>query len=334
MLEHIPGFQRSLRVLEGLTEATAVAYTGNIKEFSAWLQGNDMPTDISALSRSDIEAYMEWCFYRSNVNVTRMTKLTALSKFFRYLTYQGIITEDITLTVPRPRLRKKLMLTFTKDEVLRLFAQCDIRREKGIRDACLLILFAFCGLRMNEVITLDLNSIIDDGKEIDIYVKGKQGHDRQVYIWKAPGMFLRQYYLIRLNHGAKGSDPFLISYQRNDGRPYRRLYSSNLDRFLKTLARRAGIRRAEVHAHMLRATHANDLQHIKGYTLPAIQERMGWLDLSTAGRYLVRRERIHRQYDSLHQYWSEFLKIWKKEDSADADSHTHNAAPDGGPDIA
>lgn len=333
MLEYIPGFQRSLRVLEGLTEATVVAYTRKINEFAAWLQGNGIPADIATLSRSDIEAYMEWCFYRSNVNITRLTKLTALSKFFRYLKYEGLITEDITLNIPRPRIRKKLMLTFTKDEIIRLFSQCDITKEKGIRNVCLLIFFVFCGLRMNEAITLDLNSIIDDGKDIDIYVKGKQGHDRQVYIWKVPGIFLRQWYLIRLNHGAKGSDPFLVSCRGKQ--PKRRLTAAPVDYFIKSIARKAGIRRAEVHTHMLRATHANDLQHIKGYTLPAIQERMGWLDLSTAGRYLVRRERIHRQYDSLHQYWSEFTKIWKpKEGSADADSRNHNAANDGGPDIA
>ncbi len=39
---------------------------------------------------------------------------------------------------------------------------------------------------------------------------------------------------------------------------------------------------------------------------------MGWKDLSTAGRYLVRRERIHRTYNSLHEYWIDFAKIWHK----------------------
>ena len=85
---------------------------------------------------------------------------------------------------------------------------------------------------------------------------------------------------------------------------------------LKTLADRAGLRKAAVKTHMLRATHANDLQVIRGYGLPQILERMGWKHLSTAERYLVRRERIHRVYNNLHEYWIDFTKIWtKKEDT-------------------
>jgi len=65
------------------------------------------------------------------------------------------------------------MLTFNRDEVLRFFAQCDITTEKGLRDVCILILAAFCGLRMSEIIKIDLNDVIDDGKGHRHKRKGK-----------------------------------------------------------------------------------------------------------------------------------------------------------------
>jgi len=148
-------------------------------------------------------------------------------------------------------------------------------------------------------------------RDIDINVKGKMKHDRRVILWKVPGSFIRQYLMIRISPARTGlrSLPGVLQLVKAKGR---RLTSAAIDRLIKNLAKGAKIRKAEIHAHMFRATHANDLQQIRGYTLPAIMERLGWLDLSTAGRYLVRRERVHREYKSLHEYWKEFSKIWRK----------------------
>jgi integrase/recombinase XerD len=318
MLNHLPGFEKSLRILEGLSSVTAESYQKKVLDFHNWLIGNNMPAAPRQTTRRHIEAYMEHCFNAGNANITRLTKLTALAKFFRYLKYENVIAEDITAEIPRPQVTSKLMSTFTREEVLRFFGQCDPGREKGLRDVCILILAAFCGLRMNEIISLDLNDISDDGKDIDINVKGKRRGgrvSRQVYLWKAPGLFIRQYLMIRLSQSARGSDPFLVSY--NHGKPKgRRLTAAAIHKLIKSLSDAAGIRKAEIHAHMFRATHANDLHHVKGYTLPSIQERLGWKDLSTAGRYLVRRERIHRIYNSLHEYWIEFPRLWRKEEDA------------------
>jgi integrase/recombinase XerD len=336
MLNHVAGFEKSLRILEGLSQVTVESYKKKVLGFHAWLIDNDIPAAPRQITRKHIESYMEHCFNAGNANITRLTKLTALAKFFRYLKYDGVIAEDISAEIPRPQVTAKLMSTFTREEVLRFFRQCDPGREKGLRDLCILILAAFCGLRMNEIITLDLNDIIDDGTDIDINVKGKRRGgrvSRQVYIWKAPGLFVRQYLMTRLSHSARGSDPFLVTY--NHGKPKgRRMTAAAVHKLIKCLAADAEIRKAEIHAHVFRSTHANDLRHVKGYDMPAIQERLGWKDLSTAGRYLVRRERIHRTYNSLHEYWIDFTKIWKEDVDADGPAGVASTAADeGGPDI-
>ena len=326
MLNHLTGFERSLRVLEGLQASSVNAYCQKIKEFHTWLTGNDIPADPVGLTRKEIELYLEWCFYRGNSNQTRHTKLTALAKFFRYLKYEDIIREDVTANIPKPKITKRLMQAFSKDEILRLFSQIDHTTEKGIRDICILILAAFCGFRVSEIYNLNISDIIDDGKNIDFNViDSKHGGSRIIYIWKSPGAFIRQYYIIRIGQSAGIHDPFLVSYVWRTAKG-RRLTAGAIEILIKKLALKAGIKRPAIKTHMLRSSHANDLQSIKGYTLPAIQERMGWKDLSTAGRYLVRRERIHRTYNSLYEYWTEFNHIWKNKERNNANSSVGSAS--------
>lgn len=321
MTDHLAGFARYLQVLEGLSPKSVEVYCSKVKEFFTWLDGsgNAKSKSVEDITRQDIEQYLEWCFYRGNSNQTRHTKLTALGKFFRFMRYEKTIPEDITSEIPKPKIFTRRMQTFTKEEILNFFRAIDITAEKGIRDCCIFILAAFCGLRISEIYKLQLGDIIDDGKTLDIALPEdicKKHTSRTIYVWKAPAMFIRQYVLIRLSHGAKIFHPFLITY-KNKKPSQKRMDAGAIDHVIKTYAVKAGIRKMKITCHMFRATHANDLQHIKGYTLPAIQERMGWKDLSTAGRYLIRRERVHKIYNSLHEYWIEFTKIWKGDKDAD-----------------
>lgn len=329
MINHLSGFIRYLQVLEGLSPKSVEVYCAKVKEFFAWLEGNDNVKPAGEIVRQDIEQYLEWCFYKGNSNQTRHTKLTALGKFFRFLRYEKEIPEDITAEIPKPKIFSRRMQTFTKEEVLNFFRVIDIMNEKGVRDCCIFILAAFCGLRISEIYKLRLGDIIDDGNNLDIAIPediGKKHSSRTIYLWKVPAAFIRSYMTIRITQGAKVSDPFFVSYRfrRPSTKP---LDAGSLNVVLRTYSRRAGIRKSKITFHMFRATHANDLQHIRGYTMPAIQERLGWKDLSTAGRYLVRRERIHRTYNSLHEYWSEFRQIWtKKNTEGGEDVHSNNDA--------
>jgi integrase/recombinase XerD len=335
MINHLPGFTRYLQVLEGLSPKSVEVYCAKVKEFFAWLEGNDNVKPVEEITRHDIEHYLEWCFYRSNSNQTRHTKLTALGKFFRYLRYEKIIPDDITADIPKPKIFSRRMQTFTKEDILNLFRAIDITIEKGVRDCCIFILAAFCGLRISEIYKLRIGDIIDDGNNFDIAIPediGKKHSTRTIYLWKIPAVFIRSYITIRITQGAKVGDPFLVSYRF--GRPSTRpLDAGALNAILKTYARRAGLRKSKITFHMFRATHANDLQHIEGYTLPSIQERLGWKDLSTAGRYLVRRERIYRTYRDLHKYWIEFRQIWAKQNTeggGDVHSSNNDAAGNAG----
>lgn len=334
MTGHIPGFERYLRVLEGLKESSIAAYVKKVREFIAWIDSINAegPVVVEDLRRQDIEAYLEYCFYRHNGNQTRAMKLTALGKFFRYLRYEGIIADDLTEQIPKPRIAIARIQKFTRAEVLALFKTCNPLTGKGLRDIVIFILAVFCGLRTAEIYGLTMESVVDDDGDIDIYVRGKKDRERKVYLWKAPGSYVRQYMLLRIAHGAKPGDPLLVSYRYK--RPSKlALEHTALSSMLHHRAKLASIRKTRVNMHMFRATHASDLRHIRGYDAPAIAERLGHSNIATTDRYLPERGRIHRIYQSLDHYWSDFKFIWREnrnatdDRSATGSQHTTHGGP-------
>ncbi len=320
MLDHLPGFERHLKVLNALTDVSAKVYTSRVREFCTWWTSRQAvrpappsPSPASIPSRQDIEAFLEHCFYQGNNNHTRLTKLIAIRKFFRYMLYEGHIPADPSAQIPLPKVRKTLVQRFTKEEILRLFtiAAAPPITEKSLRDAVILILGAFCGLRIGEIITLTLANAVEEGQSYDIHVYGKGEKWRKVYLWKAPSAILRAWYLTRVGHGARPSDPLIISYGRGARPKHNPLTASATDAFLKTLAARAQIRKPKLSMHMLRAAHAHDLRHIKGYDTPAIAERLGHASIITTDRYVATRGRLHQTYPSLAVYWREFNSIFE-----------------------
>ncbi len=319
--EYLDAFEKHLRVLKGLQPSSTARYRSHVAEFLEFRAGNAQEGPISEITQQDIELFLEYCYRKGNGNQARLTKLIGLKAFFRFLLYKNIISADPSSNVPRPKADKAPMMTFSRSEILRLFGAINITTEKALRDTCVLIFAAFAGLRISEIIKFNLNCVTDDGTDIDLnIIKTKKGENRVVYLWKLPGQFVRQLVMTRLAAGAKGNDPLFVSYRRNGlPRGNRRLTGPALNRMLKKLAAAAGIRKPKLSMHMLRASHANHLQCIKGYSLPAVLERMGWKDLSTAGRYLVHRERIHREYKSLHEFWSDFTRSWTTDADASGD---------------
>lgn len=320
--KHIQGFGRHLLVLQALSDMTIQSYQAKISDFFAWYEKKSLDADannnsLPEISRKDIEAYLEYCFYKGNGNQTRFTKLIALKKYFRYLVYEGVMKEDITALIPSPKLSRKFVQKFSTEDVLAFFRAVNVATEKGLRDAVILILAAFCGFRVSEITSLNLNDIIDDGKSLDINViDSKHNSNRVVYLWKAPSLFVRQWLTVRIAQNARACDPFLVSYRKSDKvkGTGKRLTSVSVNKLVKKYADMANIRKPRVHVHMFRATHASDLRSIEGYDIPAIAERLGHKHISSTDRYFPSRGRIHRKYRSLAAYWQGFTNLWARKE--------------------
>jgi site-specific recombinase XerD len=322
----LSGFSRHLKILQALSDASVAVYCRKIEDFAAWMEKKKGRG--STVGRSEVEDYLEACFYGGNSNATRLSKLVAIKKFFRYLMYAGLPIRTYR-GYTRPRLRKKFVQKFTKQEVVRVFAASDPRTESGLRDVCIMMLAVFCGLRAGEIIGLTLQDIIDVGKSFDVHVTGKFSKERQVYLWKVPSDILRQFLSLRMSQRARANGPLFVSYRRGDTLRGNRLTLSMLDTICKKYAAAAGIHKPKISMHMFRATHASDLRHIAGYDTPAIAERLGHENISTTDSYLPSRARIHKVYPSMAVYWKEFKTVWKEmPNAADGSNGHHGGAGD------
>ena len=329
--EQFTGFIRHLKILQALSDISVRSYLRKVEEFFGWYTEKRLPgampflDGLGQITRQDVESYLEWCFYRGNNNHTRLTKLIALKKYFRYLVYEGAIKEDITAIIPHPKVSRRFVQKFSKEDVLNFFRAINITTEKGIRDAVIIILAAFCGMRISEIINLNLNDIVDDGKTLDINViESKHNSNRVVYLWKSPAVFIRKWLSIRMSQGAKSSDPFLISYAKNHACAggNKRMTPVGIDQnVVKMYAEKASIRKPRIHIHMFRATHISDLRSIRGYDIAAIAQRAGHRHISSTDRYMPSRDRIHREYHSLAEYWHEFPTLWTKKEEKEGESN-------------
>ncbi len=306
-------------ILRGMSRKSVAAYTQYLLEFINWYEsfagpGQGRKIVFKKVTRPDIERYMEHLFYNvGNSNSTRKTKLITIRSFWRWLQYEGFVEEDVTYGIPTPIVRIKLIQSFTRREILRIFRQVDIYSAKGMRDNALLILLAFAGLRVGELCGLRIGDLADDGEYINVHIPedlGKKGSSRVVELWKAPSVFVRQWVAMRVSTGATTGSAVFVSFRRGDKPTGRPLVPRSVDRIVKTHAEAAQVRKPAVTSHMFRATHASDLRAIKGYDIAAIAERLGHRNISTTDRYLPQRGRLKKEYRSLREYWREWEQIW------------------------
>lgn len=312
-----------LIVLRGLSLRSVADYQKRVSEFFAWLAADGRSTVVKTIGQDDVEAWLKHLYYEQhNATLTRHTKLGAVSGFWRFLLYEQHVATDITALIPRPRVKRRMMQYFTRNEVVAFFSACPVNTEKGIRDTCILIILAFAGLRVGELCGLRMSDIVDDGDYVDIMVPediGKQGNYRTVDLWKTPTAFLRRWIAIRFTQGARIDDPLFISYRRGNTAVGNKLSGKDIDRLIKTLGETAGIRKTRIHSHMFRATHGSDLLFIIGFTIAAIAARLGHKNIATTDSYLPRRGRITQRYRSLRDYWLPWEKIYT-EGAAHAES--------------
>lgn len=300
---------RYLKILKGFNPASVKLYHSHVAEFTGWLEKDERYQGLDQIGRKDIEEYLIKMFRRGNVNRTRATKLIAIRSLLDFMVYEELIPNSPANGIPMPKLWQARMVRFSKNEILSMFRQMDINTEIGRRNVCILILSAFAGLRRSEITNLNVEDIIYSGRSVDIEVKGKMNTYRRVYLWASPSSFIKHLQQERMLTEDNPAAPMFVSIFGKT--PGKRISKEYINKMIIKHCRKANLTRSKPHHHMLRAAHATDLRHIKGYDILAIAQRLGHKSINTTEHYITERGRIHKVYPSLADFWSEFPDIWK-----------------------
>ena len=287
-------FLNEQRVIKNLSQRTVMDYFIQIRQFLRWLilaktniritEEVLRNTDISSISVDELR-YVSPLDIRDflmfsdtvlqNSASTRSLKLTALKQFFHYLyAVRKLIPDDPTMEIKQPKREKSTPKYLSIDETRKILEA--ISGDMPERDYCIVQIFLNCGLRLSELVGIDLSSIKDN--VIHIYGKGRK--ERVTYLNKVCMDALRSYLNVR-EQLPKIIDKEALFISRRTGR---RLTGRRIEQILEKIFFDAGLEGKGYTVHKLRHTTASMLVQTD-VNLMVIKEVMGHESISTTQIY-------------------------------------------------
>jgi len=155
-------FSDSLLLERGLSRNTLSAYLSDLKQFGRWLESADTP--VFDVSRSDILDYLSERLSDGKSSRSSARALSTLKRFYAFLLRERLIESDPTLLVSAPKIGR----------VERLLDSPDAKTDLGCRDRTMLELLYACGLRVSELVTIELDQINLGQGVVRVWGKGNK----------------------------------------------------------------------------------------------------------------------------------------------------------------
>jgi integrase/recombinase XerD len=296
MLEKVEEFLSYLRVEKAYSANTLAAYQNDLSQFVDYLKSRPKAiTEWGAVSKDTVINYIMYMKEREYASSSVARKLAAVKSFVHFLVREGYLKEDPTATLESPRLRKRLPKTLTRSEVARLLdAPARGDDPKSLRDRALLEVLYATGMRVTELVSLQLNDANLASGSVRV-MHGKRQKERIIPIHPRAIETLDVYLQRGRIHMVK--DPkeqaLFVNFQ---GKPLTR---QGLWLIIKHYVEEAGITKA-VTPHTLRHSFATHLL-TGGAKLPDVQKLLGHANVSTTQIYThLTGEELREAYDNAH----------------------------------
>ncbi len=289
----IDNFVDHLWMENGLSENTLSAYRNDLAGFSVWLSG--IQSDLVRTSTAQIQSYLAFNFQlrKKRRSVARM--LTTLRRFYRYLLRENTITDDPTHLIESPKAEQSLPVSLNEQQIEDLLKAPDIHDELGLRDRTMLELLYATGLRVSELINLELSQIsLEPGV---LRVIGKGNKERLVPIGEVALEWVSDYLhtaRISLLQAKMATNSIFVT--RRGSAMTRQAFWYRI----KHYATIAGISTQQLSPHTLRHAFATHLIN-HGADLRVVQMLLGHSDISTTQIYThVADQRLRSLYQRHH----------------------------------
>lgn len=273
----------------GLTQHSLNAYGADLRSFAQYLQGSS--TGLLSVNQADLLQYMAERSGQVSAR-TSARSLSSLRRFYRWTLREGLIQSDPSALIKSPRLHRALPGSLTENEVEQLLAAPDTSTAYGLRDLAMLELMYASGLRVSELIGLELGQI--DVRLGVIRIVGKGNKERLVPVGEQALETLADYMREGRNELAtplRSSHLFLS--KRGTGMSRQAFWQ-----IIKRYALLSGIK-TKVSPHTLRHAFATHLLN-HGADLRTLQMLLGHSDLSTTQIYThvasARLQELHRKH--------------------------------------
>lgn len=273
----VDSFLEQLDWERNLSPATQRAYRREVVRFIDFVRqelGRQTPAEVTV---GDVRAFVAHLYGRRLAPSSIQRGLAALRTYFRFLNAEGVVSGNPAVTVPNPRTDRKLPEVMPAADLARLFEALP-RTEAGLRDRAILEVLYGSGLRVSELVGLNLGDVRLSERLVRVLGKGRK--ERVVPFGRKAEEAVRSYLPVRAAWRRRGSaddDPLFVN-QRGG-----RLTDRSVRRIVAAAVRHVASLH-HLHPHALRHAFATHLLEA-GMDLRAIQELLGHASLGTTQIY-------------------------------------------------
>lgn len=292
----LKGFYEYLRVERGYSEHTLRNYISDIEIFFEYLKEHNITInderDLERLEPIDIRGFLASRF-RINKSTSTQRRLSAIKTFYKFLIKRALIKNNPSEVISSPKSEKALPKAISVDEVFQLIHSIDRDDVLSLRDRAMVELMYGSGLRVSELVSVNLSDI--DFKSQTLKVLGKGEKERIVPLGSYSIEAINEY-LKKRSELLKGETDALFVNNRG-----KRITTRQVARIIKKYLNKCAIKK-NVSPHTLRHSFATHLLG-SGADIRFIQELLGHSSLSTTQRYArASIEHLMQVYDRSHPH--------------------------------
>jgi len=290
-MKMIEQFLDTLWVERGLSTNTIDAYRSDMERFHNWLDQNNIT--LMNVEQDDITKYLAIYVESSASPRSTARRLSTLRRFYGYLCKEGAREDDPTTLIHAPKLGRSLPKVLSEVEVEKLLDAPDIKTVLGMRDRCMLEVLYASGLRVSELVQLEMSQL--NLRMGVIHINGKGNKERLVPLGDEAITWLEEYIAGTRKSLLQdsGSEALFLTH-RKAGMTRQAFWH-----IIKRYANLVGISK-HLSPHTLRHAFATHLLN-NGADLRVVQMLLGHSDLSTTQIYThVAQERLKKLHAEHH----------------------------------
>lgn len=288
---HIEEFASYLVETRGSSENTTASYKRDLCSFVRFLEESGID-DIKMVNRTNVMAYIYDLQRQDKAPATISRNAASIRAYFVYLNKMKIVEGNPAEGLETPKVEKKMPSVLTLDEVEKLLDQPDISEIKGIRDKAMLEVLYATGMRVTELISLNVSDI-----NIEMEYLSCRSADRiRIIPLGSKALEAVDLYMQKARMSMLRDEEEKALFVNCFGYPMTR---QGFWKIIKGYAKKAGIK-TEITPHMLRHSFAVHLIE-NGADIQSVQEMMGHSDISTTQMYArFNKSRLKEVYNKTH----------------------------------
>jgi integrase/recombinase XerD len=288
------GFKAYLQLERSLSENSVLAYLSDMEKFTQFLLNNGLQKPPSDIQLPDLQQFIKWIAELGMTQTSQARIISALRTFYKYCLLEDITTVDPTTLLEAPKLKRTLPDVLSIDEIENILAQIDLSTPEGTRNKAILETMYSCGLRVSEVVNLQLSQLFLDVGFVRVIGKGNK--ERLVPIGSSAVKYITIYVNTIRNHQTIQTGEEDIVFLNRRGK---RLTRVMIFLIIKDLVKKAGIKKT-ISPHTFRHSFATHLVE-GGADLRAVQEMLGHESITTTEIYThLDREFLRKTLEQFH----------------------------------